>query len=1024
MNFRRSLQLASPVLVAVASVLASHAHASTQGVVISQVYGGGGATSGSPTYTQDYVELFNASASTVSLAGWSIQYGSAAGNFGSSSSNVMALPNVSLAPGQYYLVAMAAGTAGGTLPGSDASGSLAMSGTAGKVALVASASALNCGGTTTCTSTQLASLIDRVSYGSTAVFGEGGTYAGGLSTITAALRAGGGCTDSDNNAADFTVGAPTPRTSSSALNVCGGGGGTTAQPIVPLCPASSLASGAAGSLTVTASDADSTVNNAATVGTWPSGFSLGSFSAASGAGASASQQVLMSAGVSAGTYSLPILWSNNDAQTAQCALSVTVSGITRIYSIQGSGHASPLVGQTVTTQGVVTKLTNSGYFIQDVSGDGVAATSDGVYVYQGTAPTVSVGQLLQLSATVAEFNTGAATNTETAARTVTELTSPTAVTVLGSGYVIAPTVISLPKTDAELEQLEGMLVTINGPLTVSQNYFLGRYGQLTLSSGGRLEVPTNKFRPGTDAQALYAQNLQRSLLLDDGTSLQNPNPTPYMAADNTVRAGDTVASVTGVIDYGLATSSTAGFGDYKIHPTVAPSITRTNARTTAPEALGGNVKVGSFNVLNYFTQLDDGSCADCRGANTSTEFTRQRTKIIAAIQALNADVVGLMEIQNNANTALDNLVSGLNSAMGAGTYAALPLPAAGTGTDAIRVAMIYKPSRVSPVGLPKSDTAAINSRPPLAQTFQANGKTFSVVVNHFKSKGSCPTDGSADTDQGDLQGCWNAKRVLQAEQLLSFISTVQAAAGSDDVLVIGDLNAYAKEDPIDTLTGAGLVDEVGRFNAFGYSYVFDGAAGRLDHAISTPSLSAKVAGVGHWHINADEPSVIDYNTEFKQPACTTCGPDYYAASPYRASDHDPVLVGLNLYNVLGGTSGRDTIVGTSGDDQIEGGAGADMLTGGAGRDVFVYRTLRDAGDTITDFTPGTDRLDLGALLASIGVDAASAWSQGVVRVVAAGANTQVLIDTDGIAGPLAARTLVTLQGVSPAQLQAARDFGL
>lgn len=1019
MNFRCSLQLASPVLVAVASLLAMPAFASTQGVVISQVYGGGGATSGSPSYTQDYVELFNASAAPVSLAGWSVQYGSATGNFG----NAFALPSVSLAPGQYYLVAMGAGSLGATLPASDANGGLAMSASTGKVALVASPLALGCGGTTTCSSAQLSSLIDRVSYG-TAGFGEGGTAAGTLSNTTAALRASAGCTDTDSNSADFTVGTPAPRTSASALNVCGGGGGTTAQPIVPLCPASSLASGSAGLLTVTASDADSTVNTAAVVGSWPSGFSLGSFSAASGAGSAASQQVLMSASVGAGTYSLPLLWSNNDAQTAQCTLSVTVSGITRLYSIQGSGHTSPLAGQTVTTQGVVTKLTNAGYFIQDASGDGNPATSDGVYVYAAATPTVSVGQLLQLSATVAEFNTGAATNTETAARTLTELTNPTAVTLLGSGYAITPTVISLPKSDAELEALEGMLVTINGPLTVSQNYFLGRYGQLTLSSGGRLEVPTNKHRPGVDAQALFTQNQQRSLLLDDGTSLQNPNPTPYMAADNTVRAGDTVATLTGVVDYGLATSSTAGFGDYKIHPTVAPSITRTHARTAAPEAVAGNVKVGSFNVLNYFTQLDDGSCADCRGANTSAEFTRQRNKIIAAIQALNADVVGLMEIQNNGNTALDNLVAGLNAAMGAGTYAALPLPAAGTGTDAIRVAMIYKPSRVSLVGLPKSDTAAINSRPTLAQSFSANGKTFSVVVNHFKSKGSCPTDGSADTDQGDLQGCWNAKRVLQAEQLLDFISTVQAAAGSEDVLVIGDLNAYAKEDPIDTLTGAGLVDEVGRFSSFGYSYVFDGAAGRLDHAISTPGLSAKVAGVVHWHINADEPSVIDYNTEFKQPACATCGPDYYAANPYRASDHDPVLVGLNLYNVLSGTSGRDTLVGSAGDDQIEGGAGADVLTGGAGRDLFVYRSLRDAGDTLTDFTPATDRLDLSGLLTSIGVSPSSAWSLGVVRLVASGANTQVLIDTDGSAGPLAARTLLTLQGVSPAQVQAARDLGL
>jgi uncharacterized protein len=1004
-----------PWATALAGLMVFSAHASTQGVVISQVYGGGGASTGSPSYTQDYVELFNASQATVSLAGWSLQYGSATGNY----SNVTSLPGVSLAPGQYFLVAMGAGSAGGTLPAVDATGTLNLSATNGKVALVATTSALSCGGATACTPAQTANLIDRLSFGS-AGNGEGGSAVGVLSTTTAALRAANGCTDSDNNGADFSVATPAPRSSASAFNVCGGGV-PLAQPIVPLCPTASLASGTAGVANVSASDADSLVNGAAVVGTWPSGFSLGSFSAASGDGASAAQQVLVSAAVAAGSYSLPLLWSNNEAQSAQCTLVVNVSGLVRLYSIQGSGSSSPMLGQTVTTQGVVTKLTNAGYFIQDLSGDGNPATSDGVLVYQGTAPSVSVGQLLQLSATVAEFNTGSTA----AGSTVTELTTPTGVTVLGSGYVIEPTEISLPKSDAELEALEGMLLRVNGPLTVSQNYFLGRYGQLTLSAGGRLEVPTNQLRPGVDALALQLQNQQRSLLLDDGSSLQNPNPTPYFAADNTVRAGDSVASVTGVLDYGLATSSSPGAGDYKIHPTLAPVITRSNARSSAPDTVAGNVKVGSFNVLNYFTSLDDGSCADCRGANTAAEFTRQRNKIIAAIVALNADVVGLMEIQNNGNTAVQNLVDGLNAVAGAGTYATIPVPAAGTGTDAIRMAMVYKPARVSLVGLPLSDTAAINSRPTLAQSFRANGKTFSVVVNHFKSKGSCPSSSSdVDADQGDLQGCWNNKRVLQAQQLLGFIGTVQAAALSDDVLVIGDLNAYAQEDPIDTLTSSGLVDQVARFSSFGYSYVFDGAAGRLDHAISTPGLSAKVAGVSHWHINADEPSVIDYNTEFKQPACATCGPDYYVANPYRASDHDPVLVGLALYNPLLGTSGRDTIVGTAGDDQIEGGAGADVLTGGAGRDVFVYRNLRDAGDTVTDFTPGTDRVDLAALLASIGRSASTASADGVLRWVASGANTLVLVDSDGSAGPLAARTLMTLQGVSPASLQAGRDFGL
>jgi hypothetical protein len=189
-------------------------------------------------------------------------------------------------------------------------------------------------------------------------------------------------------------------------------------------------------------------------------------------------------------------------------------------------------------------------------------------------------------------------------------------------------------------------------------------------------------------------------------------------------------------------------------------------------------------------------------------------------------------------------------------------------------------------------------------------------------------------------------------------------------------------------------------------------------------MSAKVARAGHWHINADETQVLDYNLEFKQPACPTCAPDPYAVSPYRASDHDPVVVGLNLYKTINGTAGRDTLVGTPGDDILIGGAGADTLAGGAGADIFAYQAMRDAGDVITDFTPGEDRIDLGALLASIGVNPSQAWTLGVVRLVASGADTLLQIDTDGSAGPVPPRTLVTLQRLSPSAISPSRDLGV
>jgi predicted extracellular nuclease len=689
----------------------------------------------------------------------------------------------------------------------------------------------------------------------------------------------------------------------------------------------------------------------------------------------------------------------------------------------------------------VTKVNNNGFFMQDLVGDGNPATSDGIFAFTSSAPAVSVGQMVQVTGTVQEFNVGAATNADTAAHTVTELGSISNVTVTGSGYSIAPVQLSFPlATQNAMEQYEGMLVTISGPLTVQQNYFLGRFGELTLGAGGRLWTPTNTFRPGAQAQALDADNIRRTILLDDGSTLQNPNPTPYLAADNTVRAGDTVASVTGVVDYGLTTSANTDPGAYKIHPTQPVTFTRANPRTTMADDVGGNIRVGSANVENFFTTLNDGTnkcppsntADDCRGANNAAEFTRQRTKVVEELVGLNADAVALMELQNNGATAIQSLVDALNARLGATVYARVPFAATGGGTDAIQVGMIYKPSRLSLVGAALSDTAAINNRAPMAQTFAAlNGEKFTLVANHLKSKGCSDfAAGPGDADSGDGQGCFNARRVQQVDELRAFVAQVQSSSGVADTLLVGDFNAYAKEDPIADLTGNGFVDQIGRFldvpgaNSYGYSYVFNGSSGRLDHAIANNTLSPKVTGVTEWHINADEPLVIDYNQEFKQPACATCGPDYYTPTPYRASDHDPIVLGLNLVHVINGTAGADVIVGTPGDDIITGGAGADRLTGNGGRDVFVYTSMRDAADTITDFTPGDDRLDLTALLASIGASPATAWANGVVTLAASGNNTVVLVDTDGRSGPAVGRPLVTLLNVSPANVDPVRDLGL
>lgn len=811
-------------------------------------------------------------------------------------------------------------------------------------------------------------------------------------------------------------------------------GGMVNLPIATSCPANvQINQGAGGSFLLSASDADSRVN-AATLVTGPSGVSLSGFSSATTDGASASVDLVVDTALANGNYPVLVRFANDELQTADCTVTVAISGLIRIPQIQGSGPTSLLVGQTVSTQGVVTKVINNGFFMQDPVGDGDLDTSDGIFVFTSSAPPASaaLGNLINVTGAVAEFRVG--TGADAVAKPITQIVSPL-ISLVSSGNSIAATPVFLPEsTEGELERFEGMLVRIESELTASQNFFQGRYGQVTLASDGRLIKPTNIYPAGSpSALALADDNARRRIILDDGSSLQNPNPTPYLAADNTLRAGDTLAAgLTGVIDYGLATNVTSGISDYKIHPTSTVTFSRNNPRTAAPAAVGGDLRVGSFNVLNYFTTVGPFGTpcfgGDCRGANSSAEFTRQRDKIIPAIIGLNADVVGLMEIENNGNTAVQNLVSGLNAAAGAGTYATIPLPAGGTGTDAIRVAMIYKPARVSLVGGAVSDTNPIHNRPPLAQMFAAqNGERFSVVVNHFKSKGSCPASASdVDADQGDGQGCWNVLRTQQATALASFIaSNLQAV--DPDVLIVGDLNAYGKEEPILELASRGFVDQIARFDPInGYSYVFDGEAGYLDHALASASLSAKIAGASHWSINADEPSIIDYNLEFKQPACGTCGPDYYTATVYRSSDHDPVVVDLTLAvpgQVVNGTPGRDTLVGTAGNDTITGGAGADVITGGLGADTFAYTSTRDAGDRITDFVPGTDRISLSALLSSLGYAGGNAIGDGLVRLVDSGAGLVVQIDTDGNTGPATARPLLTLTGVTAAQVNAARDIG-
>ncbi len=565
---------------------------------------------------------------------------------------------------------------------------------------------------------------------------------------------------------------------------------------------------------------------------------------------------------------------------------------TYIHDIQGSGMSAALTG-THTIEGVVVGDYQAagqfgGYYLQeeDADADADAATSEGIFVFNTSTP-VNLGDQVRVRGTAGEFSG------------LTQLSSVTATVVCSAGNTVTSTPVTLPvPAVADWERYEGMSISVAQELTVTEVFTLARFGEAALSVGGRLANPTNVVAPGAPAQALQALNDRSRILLDDGNGQQNIDPTFYpqggLSAANTLRVGDTTSSLTGVLDH--------RFSAYRVQPVDPADVqfVHSNPRSAGPAAVGGDVRVAAFNVLNYFN--GDGAGAGFptpRGANTQTEFDRQRAKIIAAITELDADVVGLMELEND-NTAtgygaIEDLVDGLNDVAGAGAYAFVDTGI--VGTDEIRVGIIYQPARVTPVGAHAVIDSSVDprfddtrNRPSLAQTFELGGDRFTVVVNHLKSKGSAC--GVADPDTGDGQGNCNLTRTRAAEALVDWIASDPTGSGDSDALVIGDMNAYAMEDPITAFRDSGYTNTIAEHaGADAYSFVFSGQSGYLDHALASPSLASKISGVTEWHINADEPIALDYNTEFKSPGQVN---SFYSPDSYRSSDHDPVLVGLDL----------------------------------------------------------------------------------------------------------------------------------
>lgn len=556
---------------------------------------------------------------------------------------------------------------------------------------------------------------------------------------------------------------------------------------------------------------------------------------------------------------------------------------TPIYEIQGDGFASPYDGDVVVTEGVVTvdlqrSSELSGFFIQAANGDGDPATSDGLFVSHRDSWSPSfdpqVGDWVRIQGTIDEFFGN------------TQMGWLDEATICGSGTVKAVTVDARTFT-AAAESYEGMAVRFLKPLAVTDTFNLHRFGEVWLGEKKVVEQPTDALRPGADADALAEDNMDRSLLLDDGSTWSNPSPIPFLREEGTLRLGDTVSQLTGAVNY--------SFGEYRIQPQSPESVgfKAQNQRRNAPN-VGGKVVVGSMNTLNYWTTLGG------RGASSAAQLEVQTEKLVAALRGMGADIIGLQEIENDpAHTPITTLVDAMNAAEGSEVWAWIG-EVDHYNAYPIRNEVIYRTDRVEKVGdpmtiadpvfdaIPPGRTDPLG-RPPVAQSFLADGEQFTVMVNHFKSKG-CDGAAGPDNDPGDGQSCFNATRVAQAQRVLEFVADITDATGDPDVLVVGDLNSYLEEDPVVELESE-LTNLVDRYTSNPYTYNFFAAfaapwigRGVLDHALATESMAKQVTRTAAWHINADEPRFLDwFDTSVTAPG------------PYRSSDHDPVLVGLELH---------------------------------------------------------------------------------------------------------------------------------
>jgi uncharacterized protein len=709
----------------------------------------------------------------------------------------------------------------------------------------------------------------------------------------------------------------------------------------------------------------------------------------------------------------------------------------RIRDIQGTAHISPLNGQTVNSvPGIVTATRSNGFYLQDPSPDTNDATSEGIFVFTSSAPTVAIGDSVTVTGTVSEFRPGGSSS---ANLTITQISSPTittistgnslpTATILGNGGRAIPTqIISNDAANGNVENattlfdpaqdgidfyesVEGMLVQVNNAVAVGPT---NNFGEIPVLADNGENASVRTERGGI---VIRPDDFNPERIIIDDLIVSNPPQ---------VNVGDTFNdAVVGVIDY--------SFGNFKLLNTQPlPDVTSgglqrevTNLNPTANQ-----LTVATFNVEN----LDPGDDA--------TKFNNIANRIVTNLKA--PDIINIEEIQDNNGPINDSVVDAsityqtlINAIAAAGgpTYEFRQINPVddqdgGEPGGNIRVGFLFNPNRVQfvdrPGGSPTTDTtvnnvggvpqlsaspgrildtdlsngdAFSNSRKPLVGEFLFNGRTVFVVGNHFNSKGGDqPLFGRFQPPTLTTE----AQRNQQAMEVKSVVENILAIDPNANVVVAGDLNDFQFSQPLSILESAGLTTLIETLPLEEqYTYVFDGNSQVLDHILVSSNLVKNLDGFDSVHINS----------EFAD----------------QDSDHDPVLARFNLApSVINGTRGRDTLVGTSDNDRIIGGSGADIVTGGPRSDQFVYTNIRDAGDTITDFEAGIDKIVLTELFQSLSLgslDYTSATTGGYLSFGSQGSDTNVLIDPDGSAGRARPTPLATVSDVAIATLNNTDNF--